>query len=323
MTTSLHDLVDKFLNGDAAPEVFANQLTAYCDATPDSAWEVLALLDQYHRRGKLSGEHLRTLRRKIEFHALGIPEPRVAAAPVLAAPDAEVVRLRTALEMERGKSRRYRHRIETLAEYARQHRNSSSPAMKVAKVPMRAKVHAGSVLLSLWLAQHRRLQRPHTWSSAALLVAAATVITGSSSNLVQLPDAPVVATTPVILEAAPQLPAAALEPQTISLSSSRVVVLPGKSTATIQVERSGEIGEVARFKWWTQSAGAKSGKDYQGQSQVAQFEAGETSVQLPVRILANPQRKHTEMFYVAIGKADTEAIVEPNSKAAVFIMRAN
>ena len=78
-----------------------------------------------------------------------------------------------------------------------------------------------------------------------------------------------------------------------------------------------------RFKWWTQSAGAKSGKDYVGKSQIAQFDAGETSVQLPVRILANPQRKHTEMFYVVIGDPDDEAMLGPNTRAAVFIMRAH
>ena len=75
MTSSLQDLLDAFLNGDYPPGVFLSELSAYCDATPDSSWEVLALLDQYHRRGKLSANHFREFRRKIEFHALGIADP--------------------------------------------------------------------------------------------------------------------------------------------------------------------------------------------------------------------------------------------------------
>ena len=156
-----------------------------------------------------------------------------------------------------------------------------------------------------------------------MLVAAVTVIAGSSSNLGQVSDVPVVTTTPVAFEPAPQLPAEMLEPRTISLSSARFVVLPGNSVATIQVERTGGIGDAAQFKWWTQSAGAKSGQDFVGKSQIAQFEAGQTSVQLPVRILANPKRKHTEMFYVVLGEPVGEATLGDNERAAVFIMRAN
>jgi hypothetical protein len=178
-------------------------------------------------------------------------------------------------------------------------------------------------LIAVWIAQHRHLQRPGAWTSAALLVAAATVISGSSSNLIQEANVPVVASTPVTFEAVPDLSAMIREPQTISLSSERFVVLPGKSTATIEVVRKGDTGDVARFKWWTQPAGAKPGKDYVGNSQVAQFDAGKSKVQLPVRILANPQRKHTEMFYVVIGESgDANALVN-NGRATVFIMRAN
>jgi hypothetical protein len=175
-------------------------------------------------------------------------------------------------------------------------------------------------LLVLWSAQQRHLQHPRAWSSAAVLLAAVTVIAGSSSSIGVAPNAPRAATTPVTFEAAPELPAAILEPRAISLASERFVVLPGSSTATIQVERTGETGDAASFKWWTQAAGAKSGKDYVGKSGIAEFAAGETSVQLPVRILANPQRKHTEMFYVVIGEPD-DAELGANRRAAVFIMR--
>ncbi len=81
MTSSLQELLDAYLNGDCPPELFLSELLAYCNATRDSSWEVLALLDQYHRRGKLSANHFRSLRRKIEFHALGIVERVDAPAP--------------------------------------------------------------------------------------------------------------------------------------------------------------------------------------------------------------------------------------------------
>jgi hypothetical protein len=156
-----------------------------------------------------------------------------------------------------------------------------------------------------------------------LLVAAATVISGSSSNLSQVANIPVAVTTPVTFAPAPELSVVIREPQTISLSSERFVVLPGKSTATIQVVRTGDTGDVTKFKWWTQPSGAKPGKDYVANSQVAQFDAGEKSVQLPVRILANPQRKHTEMFYVVIGESGDATASINNRRATVFIMRAN
>jgi hypothetical protein len=341
VTSSLQDLLDAFLNGDCPPEAFLSELSAYCNATPDSSWEVLALLDQYHRRGKLSADHFRAFRRKIEFHALGIAEPAQAPTPAaIAAPQVaevapvvetaapastqdedEVQRLRAALEVERERSQRYRHRIATLSEYGRQHRSTSrSRAMAVA--PARVTAGRGKALVAAWMAQHRRLQHPRAWTSAAVLIAAATVISGSSSNLGQASKATGVATTPVIFEPAPQLPSAITEPRTISLASEKFVVMPRSSTATIQVDRTGEAGDAATFKWWTQSAGAKSGRDYIGKSQIAQFAAGETSIQLPVRILANPNRKHTEMFYVVIGEPGDEATLIPKSRAAVFIMRA-
>ncbi len=197
------------------------------------------------------------------------------------------------------------------------------PGMPVLRAHADAAARRAKALVAVWLAQHRRLQHPRTWTSAAVLVAAATVIAGSSSNLGQVSDVPPVTTTPVAFEPAPPLPAAFLEPRTISLSSAKFVVLPGNSVATIQVERTGEIGDAAQFKWWTQSAGAKSGQDFVGKSQVAQFEAGQTSVQLPVRILANPKRKHTEMFYVVLGEPEGEATLGDNGRAAVFIMRAD
>jgi hypothetical protein len=400
VNTNLQDQLEAFLNGARPPEAFLSELSAYCHATPDSSWEALALLDQYHRRGKLSADHFRAFRRKIEFNALGIPDSQVVRVPrekivavavvepepaPVQVPEAaatmrgedEVQKLLAALDAERERSRRYRERIAALAEYGRQHRetsstqelagNSPTASVHVAPVPSAPPVHIAPMpsapvhssplptapvssapepsssarswqvqgvpkwlaarparaLVTVWIAQHRHLQRPRAWSSAALLVAAATVISGSSSNLRQVANLPAVAPTPITFEAAPELSVVIREPQTISLSSERFVVLPGKTTATIEVVRTGDTGDVTKFRWWTQPAGAKPGKDYVANSQVAQFDVGEKSVHLPVRILANPQRKHTEMFYVMIGESGDATASVASRRATVFIMRAN
>ena len=42
---------------------------------------------------------------------------------------------------------------------------------------------------------------------------------------------------------------------------------------------------------------------------------------LTVRILSNPQRKHTEMFYVEIGDPGSDASIGAIKRAPVFIMR--
>lgn len=336
VTSTLQDLLDAFLNGGLPPEAFLSKLSAYCNATPDSSWEVLSLLDQYHRRGKLSAEHFRAFRRKIEFDALGVPDPEmpnasairkqpapaVSVAATTPAPTTdpnEVLRLRNALVREREKSRRYRHRIAKLAAYGRQQRVATRSCVMFVAPPVEAPPPQAAPVKAV-LSAMVRFRRPRPWSSAAVLMAVATVITGSSSNLGHAPGPAQIASTPVI-EAAPALPAAVLEPEAISLSSGRFVVFPGETEATIQVDRTGGAGEAASFKWWTQPAGAKSGKDYVGKSQIAQFEAGEQSVQLSVRILANPERKHTEMFYVAIGAPEDQASLGPVRRAAVFIMR--
>jgi hypothetical protein len=48
---------------------------------------------------------------------------------------------------------------------------------------------------------------------------------------------------------------------------------------------------------------------------------GEEFVELSVPILANPQRKHTELFYVVIGNPSENAELGSTRRATVFIMR--
>ncbi|HEY6458404.1 MAG TPA: hypothetical protein VIY90_24255 [Steroidobacteraceae bacterium] len=63
---------DDFARGAIDSSVFEQSLLELCRTRPDRSWGVLALLDQFHRRRKLSAELCRTLRHKIERHVLGI-----------------------------------------------------------------------------------------------------------------------------------------------------------------------------------------------------------------------------------------------------------
>ena len=78
-----HDLqhrLNAFVNGEYSLNDFVEELFVLCDASPESAWEILALIDQYYRRGKLSADLFRTIKNRIEQHVLGVPDSDSARA---------------------------------------------------------------------------------------------------------------------------------------------------------------------------------------------------------------------------------------------------
>jgi hypothetical protein len=98
------------------------------------------------------------------------------------------------------------------------------------------------------------------------------------------------------------------------------LVYPHQRALEFTVERTIGTGGDAGFVWWTQPAGARSSEDYIGtRVKTAAVPEGAASMHLQVPILANPQRRHIEMFYVVIGKADGGAELGPIHRAAVFI----
>jgi len=124
----------------------------------------------------------------------------------------------------------------------------------------------------------------------------------------------VVATAPP-----PPLPA-----PSISLSSDRYLVYPGGASAVIQVERTGDPSADISFVWWTRESGAKSGKDYRGsRPRTEHLPAGVNSVQWSIPIFPNAARRHTELFYVAIGSPGGGAAVGAATRATVFVMGPN
>jgi hypothetical protein len=113
------------------------------------------------------------------------------------------------------------------------------------------------------------------------------------------------------------------DPGQISLSADKYVVFPGHASAEIKVRRtSGARGEVS-FVWWTQgSRGARPGRDYVSRTrQIAHLLDGVDALDLSVPILANPWRRHTELFYVVISKPGSGASLGSVRRATVFIMR--
>ncbi|HTU59414.1 MAG TPA: hypothetical protein VMF89_13285, partial [Polyangiales bacterium] len=79
MNEKLEERVHALVRGECSAAEFLQELPALCDAAPDAAWDALSLIDQYHRRGKLSAELFETLRQRIERHALGVPDVALIA----------------------------------------------------------------------------------------------------------------------------------------------------------------------------------------------------------------------------------------------------
>src|ERR1700728_3135293 len=79
-----HDLpqrFEEFIRGAIPPDAFTHDLLTLCKTQPERAWEALALLDQYFRRGKISADTVQSLRHRIGRQALGIEPYRPAKAP--------------------------------------------------------------------------------------------------------------------------------------------------------------------------------------------------------------------------------------------------
>jgi hypothetical protein len=110
-------------------------------------------------------------------------------------------------------------------------------------------------------------------------------------------------------------------PGRLTLAADSFIVQPGGRSAAISVARlDGSDGAVS-FRWWTQAAGAKAGADYRGHAaRRVSMPPGSNAVQLTVPILANPARRHTELFYVAIGDPEGGAQLGDTQRAAVFLL---
>src|SRR6202790_2571385 len=85
--------LDALSSGACTPETFLSAMRDQFRGDSEEGWEVLSLLDQYYRRGKIKAELFQTLKTRLESSALMVDEdvaarrrPRVAAAQTKAAP---------------------------------------------------------------------------------------------------------------------------------------------------------------------------------------------------------------------------------------------
>jgi serine/threonine protein kinase len=72
--------LDALAGGICTPEAFLNAVHEQTQGDSDESWEVLSLLDQYYRRGKIKAEVFHTLKSRLEGSALN-PDQEVSAGP--------------------------------------------------------------------------------------------------------------------------------------------------------------------------------------------------------------------------------------------------
>jgi hypothetical protein len=357
MSYNLQQRLDAFVSGESSPDALVQELSALCEATPDSAWDVLALIDQYYRRGKLSADLFRTVRYRIERHVLGVRDAPMASEAAVGAVRGgalakqeraatpkeragDVRALRIELLNARATVQRYRKRLAILADFGHRTRSALASTQRELSV---SRSQAADYCERLRCIEWRRLvreqingestgtsatrDRMRLWrpvrSSRAVAFAAVLVGVGASPGLQDSPrhwDARNMALPTAAAVVIPQVS----EPGQISLSTDKYVVFPGHASAEIEVRRTGGSSGDVSFVWWTQGSGATPGQDYvSGTPKMAHLLDGVDTVHLSVPILANPSRKHTEFFYVAIGKPGGGASLGSIRRAAVFIMRAD
>jgi len=339
MGYNVQQRLDAFVGGESSLGTFLQEVFGLCDTTPDLAWDVLSLADQYYRRGRLSAELFRTVRYRIERHVLGVPESDAIREPPAASvgvvrggavamqeqaasrkePVREISAPRIELPNARGSPRQHRIRIATVPDFGHRARSVFvNTRRKLGLWRARATEYCGRLRCGEW----RWLARGKSQAAVLLAVAALLVLqellrdrnTGNTA----LPIAAAVA-IPQTAAVVPQTS----DPGQISLSADKYVVFPGHASAEIKVRRtSGARGEVS-FVWWTQgSRGASPGRDYVSRTpEVAHLLDGVDALELSVPILANPRRRHTELFYVVISKPGGGASLGSVRQATVFIMR--
>src|ERR1700722_10484676 len=70
--------LDALSSGACTPEAFLSAMRDQFQGDSEEGWEVLSLLDQYYRRGKIRAELFQTLKPRLESSALMIDEDMAA-----------------------------------------------------------------------------------------------------------------------------------------------------------------------------------------------------------------------------------------------------
>jgi hypothetical protein len=116
--------------------------------------------------------------------------------------------------------------------------------------------------------------------------------------------------------------AAAHKPQSnkISISAGTYKIRPRANFAEIRVRRSTDADGDTSFVWWTESSTAVPGSDYVPQSRVTQIlPKGRSATSLFIKIIPNASRKHSAVFYVAIGDPSNGATLGNVARTAILL----
>ena len=316
MTDDLPQTFNDFARGVISPETFEHELLSLCKSTPDRAWEALAMLDQHFRRGKIAHELQLSLRHRIERQALGIEnfQPQrplllkvaiARAIPVAPDADAEDPRIETNVAAK----------------------PTDPPALAPERTPTRATVRtplkSSTVAASARWRPYFRTPPAIALTAVMLAVAASPTVNEGQENWLAIEAGAVRAAVSARSGASAGASANQPEqgPDVLSLSSDRYIVDPGRDFAEFSVERSQDAAGDTSFLWWTEGSGAKPDQDYlAGKPRRVQMAEGVGSSTLRIPILANPKRRHVEMFYVLIGRPEGNTGVGPIHRAAVFLL---
>jgi hypothetical protein len=106
----------------------------------------------------------------------------------------------------------------------------------------------------------------------------------------------------------------------ISISANTYRVGPRQNFVEIHVHRSSGSAGSASFVWWTEPSTARPGDDYIAQSRITQLlPAGTHAASLFIRLNSHASRKHSAVFYLAIGEPGNGASLGRVARAAVVL----
>jgi hypothetical protein len=348
--------VDELIAARLDDHQFLLELAALCDSRQESAWAVLARIDQSYRLGKLSPERFRRARLRIERRLLGLAEAESRGEPVATAPPAPppaliglpsplppaVTTTPTAMVPPAPESAPPElpptapFAIAVAAsEAATSPPPPGAPALdpalrflemsdergadRLTQEKLAAEVELPSAQLSV--ARGRKRALPLAALASALVVALVLLLLVMRAEQMEDPNrsaepAAVAATTARTPEAK-----AAPSPGTIGFDADRYLVWPGESAATIRLVRTAGTDGIVTVDWWTVNGGARRGRDFAAPArQTVTFAEGEQELSLQVPILGNPRRRFTEFFTVRIGAPGGGATTAAITETTVFIM---
>ncbi|HME41073.1 MAG TPA: hypothetical protein VKG63_19115 [Steroidobacteraceae bacterium] len=322
--------LDALAGNVCTPEEFLNAVHEQARDDSDELWEVLSLLDQYYRRGKIHVELFHTLKSHLESSALHVEtEARAPTAalrtdvprtdgPRTDGPRTDVPRTDVPRPDVPPPSRRAR---------------KSTGVRTAAAFVLFAVLAAGGYLAVTKYDSPARLVAPAT--APATLVAAhqesPPPATADSSNVAPPPPTP--SPTPEAVPAPPSANATPTRtgnagPVRIEMAADTVDVKPTEPAARVKVRRRGNLHADASFTWWTESGTAMPGRDFTpvlpGVEHIAE---GSGSITLNIPVLSTPHGK-SKSFFVVIDRSDagggalgarnlTMVTIQPSDEAGV------